>query len=177
MVPQGLYGTMEFITEAEEDELLGRLAECAFERDRFHPVSRVHFGHEFAYLERPGEAPPVPDWLRPVAERVGELPQFERMPDEVIVNRFASGDSLGWHVDHRGLYGPAVASLTLGCGDWRVSFRHPERSADEMHLQTTRRSLYVMTGEARRVWQHRVAPQELPVRFSVTFRTMVAGSG
>jgi alkylated DNA repair dioxygenase AlkB len=38
-------------------------------------------------------------------------------------------------------------------------------------LNTEPRSLYVMTGASRHVWEHSIPPVETP-RYSITFRTM-----
>jgi len=38
-------------------------------------------------------------------------------------------------------------------------------------LNAEPRSLYIMTGEARRVWEHSIPPVKEP-RYSITFRSM-----
>jgi len=42
---------------------------------------------------------------------------------------------------------------------------------DRFTLDAQPRSLYVMTGEARHVWEHSIPPVAAP-RYSITFRTL-----
>jgi hypothetical protein len=46
-----------------------------------------------------------------------------------------------------------------------------EWKSERFTLEAQPRSLYMMSGEARQVWKHSIAPVET-VRYSVTFRTM-----
>ena len=60
-------------------------------------------------------------------------------------------------------------SLASAC---KFRFRRKSGTRWERYtLDAQPRSLYVMTGAARRVWEHSIPPVEKP-RYSITFRTM-----
>jgi alkylated DNA repair dioxygenase AlkB len=82
---------------------------------------------------------------------------------------YPPGAAIGWHVDNHA-FGPTVLSLSLGAaarlqlapggaGDPRPSF---ERTLAP-------RSLFVLAGEARAVWRHRLLPVRAE-RYSLTVR-------
>jgi alkylated DNA repair dioxygenase AlkB len=85
-----------------------------------------HYGWRYDYRERrvteEMRLGPLPDWLLPAAEAVGDLPEFDRRPDQVIVNEYLPGQGISAHVDCEPCFGPAIASLSLG-GEVEMVFR------------------------------------------------------
>jgi alkylated DNA repair dioxygenase AlkB len=68
-----------------------------------------------------------------------------------------------------------VLGISLGSG-CPFRFRRKEGSGwKRFTLDAAPRSIYLMDGEARLVWEHSIAPVVQP-RWSITFRTM-ASSG
>jgi alkylated DNA repair dioxygenase AlkB len=88
--------------------------------------------------------------------------------EQVIVTRYRPGAGIGWHTDAP-VFGPVVATLSLG-SDWRMEFRR--RAGDSStRITLPRRSLLVLDGEARTLWQHRIPPVK-ETRVSISFRTV-----
>ena len=112
-----------------------------------------------------------PKWLFPLREVVG---QFARSPAEdfaqVLISEYAPGAGIGWHKDKAvfdrivgvslGAPSPLRLRRTVSAGKWQRA---------EQHLEPG--SMYLLGGEARTEWQHRIAPVQA-LRYSLTFRTL-----
>jgi alkylated DNA repair dioxygenase AlkB len=86
-----------------------------------------------------------------------------------LLIRYDPGAGIGWHRD-RPQYGEVIG-LSL---NERATFRLRRRTPDgfERHnVALPPRSLYLLSGEVRREWEHSIAPMEV-TRRSFTFRTM-----
>ena len=176
--PQGLVYEPELLSVEEEARLLERLGSLRFDPIVLHGRaarrSGRHFGLDYDYEARtpqPGE--PVPDWLLPVRERAAALAGHE--PDElveVLVQRYPEGSTIGWHRD-----APAfgtVVGVSLG-GTSRLRFQRGKRENRRVwEIQLDPRSGYVLSGEARRSWEHSIPPTK-ELRYSITFRTLRDG--
>jgi alkylated DNA repair dioxygenase AlkB len=176
--PQGLVYEPELLSVAEEAGLLERLGSLRFDPIVLHGRaarrSGRHFGLDYDYEARtpqPGE--PVPDWLLPVRERAAALAGHE--PDElveILVQRYPEGSTIGWHRD-----APAfgtVVGVSLG-GTSRLRFQRGKRENRRVwEIQLDPRSGYVLSGEARRSWEHSIPPTK-ELRYSITFRTLRDG--
>jgi DNA oxidative demethylase len=160
---------------SEEAELLER-----FETLRFDPIvlhgraarrTGRHYGLDYDYesrTPRPGE--PVPDWLLPVRERAAALAGHD--PEElveILVQRYPPEATIGWHRD-----APAfgtVIGISLG-GSSRLRFQRGKRDRRRVwEVALEPRSGYVLSGEARRSWEHSIPPTK-ELRHSITFRTL-----
>ena len=87
----------------------------------------------------------------------------------ILFTEYASGVGIGWHRDKAAF--DVVFGLSLGSA-CPFRFRRKDGSRWERYtLPAEPRSLYIMGGEARSVWEHSIAPVAQP-RWSVTFRTM-----
>ncbi|WP_224245356.1 alpha-ketoglutarate-dependent dioxygenase AlkB [Hyalangium gracile] len=174
--PEGLVYLPDFLTGAEERELLEHMRAVAFAEIRMRgQVARrrtAHFGWLYGYESwkvEPG--PPMPDYLLPLrarcAELMGEVP--ERLV-EALVSEYTPGATIGWHRDAP-MFGPKVVGVSLGSA-CRMRFQRgkgEERRTYEQELQP--RSVYVLGGEARGAWQHSI-PAVKQTRYSITFRTL-----
>jgi alkylated DNA repair protein (DNA oxidative demethylase) len=176
--PEGLVYQPELLSAEEEAGLLERLESLRFDPIVLHGRaarrSGRHFGLDYDYEARtpqPGE--PVPDWLLPVRERAAALAGHE--PDElveILVQRYPEGSTIGWHRD-----APAfgtVVGVSLG-GTSRLRFQRGKRENRRVwEIQLDPRSGYVLSGEARRSWEHSIPPTK-ELRYSITFRTLRDG--
>jgi alkylated DNA repair dioxygenase AlkB len=69
------------------------------------------------------------------------------------------------------MFGSPVIGVSLG-GAARMRLRRGKPRAYETFVQPLEpRSLYILDGEARRVWQHHI-PATKELRYSVTMRTV-----
>jgi alkylated DNA repair protein (DNA oxidative demethylase) len=177
--PEGLVYRPELVPERLEAELLG-----VFETLHFDPIvirgqaarrTARHYGLDYDYEARtpmPGE--PVPDWLLPARAVAAAFAGFQ--PEalvEILVQRYPPGSTIGWHRD-----APAfgtVIGLSLG-GAGRLRFQRGKREARRVYeVKLEPRSGYVLSGAARRSWEHSIPPTK-ELRHSITFRTLRRGA-
>ena len=175
--PEGLVYEPELLSSREEERLLERLESLRFDPIVMHgrAARRTgrHFGLDYDYESRtpqPGE--PIPDWLMPVRVQAAELAGHQ--PEElveILVQRYPEGSAIGWHRD-----APAfgtVVGVSLG-GSSRLRFQRGKREQRRVwELALAPRSGYVLSGEARRSWEHSIPPTK-ELRYSITFRTLRA---
>jgi DNA oxidative demethylase len=173
--PEGIVYRPELLTQEEEAELLVELESLRFDPIVLHGQAAKrtgrHYGLDYDYESRtpkPGE--PVADWLLPVRARAAEL--AAHAPEElveILVQRYPPGATIGWHRD-----APAfgtVIGVSLG-GSSRLRFQRGKRERRRVwEVLLEPRSGYVLTGEARRSWEHSIPPTK-ELRYSITFRTL-----
>jgi alkylated DNA repair dioxygenase AlkB len=176
--PEGLVYQPGLLSAEEEAALLGELASLRFDPIVLHgrAAKRTgrHFGLDYDYGSRtpkPGEQ--VPDWLLPVRARAAQLAGHD--PEElveILVQRYPEGSTIGWHRD-----APAfgtVVGVSLG-GSSRLRFQRGKREKRRVwEVQLEPRSGYVLSGDARRSWEHSIPPTK-ELRHSITFRTLRNG--
>ena len=132
----------------------------------------ANYGSAYDYQRaRPIPAPPLPDWLIALRDRLA--PQLERDPEPFVQGlliRYDPGAGIGWHRD-RPQYGEVIG-LSLGAP---VTLRLRRRLAgggfERANVELAPRSLYLLSGEVRAEWEHSIAPVE-ETRRSITFRTL-----
>jgi alkylated DNA repair dioxygenase AlkB len=174
--PEGLVYVPEFLTEAEERELLEHARAASYAEIRMHgQVARrrtAHFGWLYGYESwqvEPG--PPIPDFLLPLRERCAAL--MEEAPEklvEALLSEYTPGATIGWHRDAP-MFGPKVVGVSLGSA-CRMRFqRGKEEERRTWELELAPRSAYVLSGAARSAWQHSI-PAVKQTRYSITFRTL-----
>jgi alkylated DNA repair dioxygenase AlkB len=164
------------VSTAEETELAAQLGELPFAPFDFHGHFGnrrvVSFGSRYDYGSAKVEAaPPIPDFLLPLRERVAALAD---LPPEAfvqaLINEYRPGAGIGWHRD-RPQYGKVVGvSLLSPC---ELRFRRKAGAGwARAKAPLAPRSAYLLDGPARSVWQHSIVPQVGAPRYSITFRTL-----
>jgi DNA oxidative demethylase len=85
---------------------------------------------------------------------------------------YPPGGAIGWHADNRA-FGPTVLSLSLGT-QARLQLQRTGHgdtiASDVVEHELAPRSLFVLAGESRTLWQHRVCPVRSE-RYSLTVRS------
>jgi alkylated DNA repair dioxygenase AlkB len=172
--PQGLRYATEFISPAVEQELIGRIAELPlqpFQFGQYEGKRRVaSFGFKYDYtLRRLQDAEPIPEWLGPIVEQVETFGGPSTEVRQILCTEYDTGVGIGWHRDkpHFG----QVFGLSLGSP---CKFRFRRRQGEKWErftLDAEPRSLYMMSGPSRHIWEHSIPGVEAP-RYSITFRTM-----
>lgn len=174
--PDGLTYLPDFVDAAEARALEAAAAALDYRAVVMHgqAAKRVvaHFGVDYGYeswsLDR---APPLPDWVRPLVPRVAAaMREPPAALGELLVTKYPPGARIGWHRDAP-LFGPTVAGLSLGAPCELILRRERAGGWDHHRLTLAPRSLYVLGGAARAVWQHAIRPVPA-LRFSLTFRTV-----
>jgi alkylated DNA repair dioxygenase AlkB len=178
----GLVYRPQFLTRAEEASLLAAIAPLPFRQARFQQyVARrrvVHFhadgdvDTEDAYDD--GESfssGPVPPFLAALQQRIADVFGIVRSAFvHTLVSEYQPGAPIGWHRD-KPTYGVVFGLSLKGRGTMR--FRPLESHIEPRQtlvLELEPRSLYVMQGPIRWLWQHSMLPAR-ELRYSITFRT------
>ncbi len=171
----GLQYREDFISGAEEAELLDRLGALDLAPFRFHGWlgnrKTQSFGWRYDFDDasfRPAD--PMPDWLLPLRDQAAAFAGAD--PDEiahVLLARYDPGAGIGWHRD-RSVF-DNVVGISLGSPATLRFRRRKPGGFDRASLTVDPRSAYLLTGEVRHGWEHSIAPGER-LRFSITFRTL-----
>ncbi len=172
--PLGLQYTADFVSPETEQELIGRIAALPLKPFQFgqyegkRRVASFGFGYDYT-LRRLREAEPIPDWLDPLLAQVESLGGPETRIRQVLCTEYDTGVGIGWHRDK--LPFDRVFGLSLGSA---CKFRFRRAAGEKWErftLDAEPRSLYLMSGASRHVWEHSIPAVEAP-RYSITFRTM-----
>jgi alkylated DNA repair protein (DNA oxidative demethylase) len=127
------------------------------------------YDYDTASLGRAGE---IPDWLLPLREKAARFAGL-RPGDlvQALLIRYDRGAGIGWHRDR-----PAfehVIGISLGAPATMRFRRRRAGGFDRASAFLAPRSVYHLTGVARREWEHSIAEMEL-ARWSITFRSLSA---
>jgi alkylated DNA repair dioxygenase AlkB len=172
--PQGLRYAAEFIPPSAEQELIARIAALPlqpFQFGQYEGKRRVaSFGFKYDYtLRRLQEAAPIPEWLGPIVEQVQAFGGPSTRIRQILCTEYDTGIGIGWHRDKP--HFDQVFGLSLG-SPCKFRFRRPQGEKwERFTLEAEPRSLYMMSGPSRHVWEHSIPGVEAP-RYSITFRTM-----
>jgi alkylated DNA repair dioxygenase AlkB len=177
--PEGLRYETEFVSRACEAALIAGIEGLPlqpFQFGAYEGKRRVaSFGFRYDYTERKlREADPIPSWLAPIilsVEKFGDLPSGSVR--QVLCTEYDVGVGIGWHRDKP--HFDEIFGLSLGAP---CRFRFRRAAGDKWErftLNAEPRSLYMMSGESRQIWEHSIPAVEQR-RYSITFRTMIAES-
>lgn len=115
-------------------------------------------------------AEPIPDWLQPLRDRAAEFAGVAA--DDIVhalVARYDPGAGIGWHKD-RSVF-ERVVGVSLGSPATLRFRQRIDAGFRRFSLPVEPRSAYLLTGEVRHEWEHRIVPGD-ELRFSITFRTL-----
>jgi alkylated DNA repair dioxygenase AlkB len=178
LLPEGFRYEEDIISEADEAALAKSLATLDLKQFEFHGHLGnrrvISFGLRYDYARRAAKATDgfpafVADLRNKVAKFAGrKVDEFQQGG----VNQYPPGAGIGWHKD-KPQFGVIVGVSLLAPATMR--FRRAEGTG---WIRTSQRleprSIYILEGEARTVWEHSVPPVDA-VRYSLTFRTVAEG--
>jgi alkylated DNA repair dioxygenase AlkB len=191
--PPGFLYVPELIAPAEERALVAWFAaSTAWKEVTFRGQTArrraMSFGARYlAQGRRLEPAEPLPPELVVYRDRMLEAACARLGRDLVLAGRtpadfalctalqYPPGAALGWHTDNFA-FGPTILSLSLGSAA-RLQFRRAggaEAATPVLELALAPRSLFVLAGEARTAWQHRICPVR-GARHSLTVRAPASG--
>jgi alkylated DNA repair dioxygenase AlkB len=178
-MPAGFRYAPDLIGADEEARLVAAFADLPFREFEFHGFLGkrrvVSFGSRYDY-NRGGlqKAAPIPAFLLPLRERAAAFAELE--PDHLLaalVTEYRPGTTIGWHRD-RPHYGDVIGVSLLSPCTFRMRRRNGT-TWDRASARLDPRSVYLMRGASRDVWEHSI-PAVDALRYSVTFRTMREGA-
>jgi alkylated DNA repair dioxygenase AlkB len=180
-VPDGFIYRRNFISEAEEQELIREIQNLQLTPFKYYQFTGKRRTASFGWQYEFGKseittAPELPAFLLPVRRRAGEL--FNIDPNsltQMSIIEYSTGSPIGWHRDIP-QFG-VVVGISLGAA-CRMRFRkyHRDRSKsskrDEiLSIELQPRSIYLMSGASREIWQHSIPPVK-ELRYAIMMRTV-----
>ena len=180
-VPDGFIYHPEFISEAEEQELIREVQQIQLTPFKYYQFTGKRRTASFGWQYEFGDseittAPEIPGFLLPLRTRAGTL--FNIDPDSLVqtsIIEYSTGSPIGWHRDipHFGV----VVGISLGA-TCRIRFRKyqrgrsKDRKRDEtLSIDLQPRSIYLMSGASRETWQHSIPPVK-ELRYAIMMRTL-----
>ena len=173
-LPEGLLYQPDFLSEAEEANLMNIFRELPFQAFDFHGYTArrrvLEFGLEYDFTTR--RATPTqtfPEFLSPVREHAAQFAGISAAAlVEGMVTEYSPGAPIGWHRDapqFGTIIGISLASTS------RMRFKPYKAEGKPVALTLERRSIYLMRGPARWKFQLSIPPVK-ELRYSITFRTL-----
>ncbi len=177
--PQGPRYAGDFVSPAVEKELIQRIRTLSlqpFQFGQFEGKRKVaSFGFRYDYdLHRLQRAEPIPACLDEIVANVEIFASGSTRIQQVLCTEYGVGVGIGWHRDKP--HFDEIFGLSLGCS---CNFRFRRRAGtawERFTIDAEARSLYMMSGASRKIWEHSIPAVEAP-RYSITFRTMTNGPG
>jgi alkylated DNA repair dioxygenase AlkB len=172
--PEGLRYATDFVSPATEQRLIARIAALPlqpFQFGQYEGKRRVaSFGFSYDYISRRlREAAAIPEWLAALIADVEDFGGPETLIAQVLCTEYDTGVGIGWHRDKP--HFDRIFGLSLG-SPCKFRFRRPaDKKWERFTLDAAPRSIYMMAGPSRLVWEHSIPAVEAP-RYSITFRTM-----
>ena len=160
----------------EEQSLLRHIVPLPFREFEFQGFTGkrrvISFGWRYDF--NGGGLSPVeamPEFLsgiRARAENFAEIPPGTL--HQVLITEYAPGAAIGWHKD-RSVFGDVVGISLLSACTFRLRLKTGHRWL-RRNLTVEPRSVYLLRGPARSVWEHSIPGVEI-LRYSITFRNVL----
>lgn len=185
---QGLYYFPDFITPAEESQILQHIRQIEQDGPEWQRIQErfiKHFGYEFDYQTKqvsnqPLSDAPVPSWMLPFIERISQIFDNFQTPDMLTIQRYPPGAGIAFHCDSHVSFTDTIVILSMGT-PVQMDFRQP--STDKLGTQDLGpRSLVIISGDVRYGWEHAIRIRKSDLvegqvrrrseRWSITFRTV-----
>ena len=170
----GLSSIPDFLSEAEEQDLIARIEGEGLTPFRFHEWTGKRLTHSYGWKydfqnETLSRSADLPSWLVPLRDRAA---RHAGLSPEAIVQalliRYDAGAGIGWHKD-RPIY-QDVIGISLG-NTAAMRFRRRAGSTwTRASAPLEPRALYRLSGEVRHDWEHSIAPVER-TRYAITLRS------
>lgn len=180
----GLVYIRDFVTLEEEMAITENLEKEDWATDLKRRVLQYGytFNHQTQHVKLSTPTPPMPSWLEFLRNRLVERGVFDTLPDQLIVNEYMVGQGIHAHTDKTHCFGPVVCSLSL-LSSCIVEMSNPTTKGKKKPVLLERRSLLVLTGDARYIWKHGIEGESYDVfggveykrkkRISLTYRCMI----
>ena len=181
MLISGLELIADYIAPSKQSQLLTIIDNASWMNDLKRRVQ--HYGYRYDYKARKVDSTmylgALPDWAYKLANRLHYDGYIAKIPDQVIVNEYISGQGIAPHVDCVPCFDDTILSLTLGSG-CNMDFTRL-KSTKKQSLYLSSGSLLIMKGEARYDWKHGIPARKSDMvngeqriirgrRVSLTFR-------
>jgi alkylated DNA repair dioxygenase AlkB len=180
-VPDGFIYRPNFVSGAEEDELIGEIQKLTLTPFKYYQFTgkrrTVSFGWQYEFGDKDiTTAPDMPAFLSSVRTRAGTLFNIDpRTLVQTSIIEYSTGAPIGWHRDIPQF--EAVVGISLGAA-CRMRFRKYSRARAKrsnrdaiLSIELEPRSIYLMSEASREIWQHSIPPVK-ELRYSIMMRTL-----
>lgn len=173
-LPPGLKLAHEVLCPAEEAALFGLIAASGLACSAYDPGntrSSTSYGWKYDFAgDRFVPCAPIPQGFRAIAEKAAAFAGlgYDDIA-ECLLNRYEPGAVIQPHLDKP--VWEHVIGVSLGVPA-TMMFRHPV-SGEGRPVELPPRSMYLLAGDARHIWQHSLPPMQ-GTRYSITFRSFSA---
>lgn len=176
----GLLFIEDYITASEEKDLIAEIDAGVWLEVLKRRVQ--HFGWKYDYKARQVKPEmylgPLPVWATKLADRLTRDNLVPHRPDQVIVNEYTGKQGITKHVDCKPCFEDGIAMISL-LESWEMIFSQGRDSREIVLLP--RRSVAVLTGEARYLWTHEIPKRMVEPgglrrqrRISITLRKVIS---
>ena len=182
-IPDGFIYRENFISGAEEQELIREIQQLQLTPFQYYQFTgkrrTVSFGWQYEFGKSEiTKAPDMPAFLLPIQTRAATLFNLDaNILMQTSFVEYSTGAPIGWHRDipHFGV----VIGVSLGAV-CRMRFRKYSRGgpknsnrAETLSIELRPRSIYLMSGASREIWQHSIPPLK-ELRYSIIMRSLRA---
>jgi alkylated DNA repair dioxygenase AlkB len=176
--PQGFNYIENFISLDEEKRLIDVIKETERKNMTFHGYEAKRktksYGYDYTFENgslKKGEE--IPESFNFLLERTAEKLAIDpKRFSELLLTEYPVGSVINWHRDAPPFDIIAGISLNSDCVfRLRPQDKTRQKRSSIISIPVKRRSLYILSGEARSEWQHSISPVK-EVRYSITLRTL-----
>lgn len=170
----GLMIGNDIVTIDEEQALIAQIDGAGLSPFRFQQWTgkRLTRSYGWSYDFEHGrleEAEPIPAWLQSLKARAAAFVKCDAaLLIQALIIRYDVGAGIGWHRD-RPVF-EDVVGISLGAPAVMRFRRRAGKGFERTTAMLPPRSIYRLSGEARREWEHSISDMEA-CRWSVTFRS------
>jgi alkylated DNA repair dioxygenase AlkB len=177
-LPQGFGYMDDLVSVDEERKLSAWISSLELEAFEFHGFTGkrrvISFGWKYDFSrQRLDQSQAFPALIEPIRDRAAGFAKIA--PSEIVhmlVTEYGPGAGIGWHKD-KAVF-DEVIGISLGSACELKLRRANESGWQRASVPLQPRSAYLLSGEARSLWEHSIPPIAA-LRQSITFRTL-AGS-
>jgi alkylated DNA repair dioxygenase AlkB len=176
--PPGFKYQPGFLSHEEEARLLATISSLPLKTFLFHGYEAkrkvASFGYSYHFTSRTiTKGQPIPEEFHFLIRKVEAQFELEQGSfKQLLTSEYPPDSVINWHRDAPPF--GIIAGISLG-SDCVFRLRPYDKAKQNrksiLSFPVERRSLYLMSGEARSEWEHSISPVKAP-RYSITLRTL-----
>jgi alkylated DNA repair dioxygenase AlkB len=180
-LPEGFFYKRNFVSATEEQELIKEIQKLSLVSFKYYQFTgkrrTASFGWQYEFgRDEITRASDIPEFLLPLRERAGNLFEIDvNSLAQASIVEYPVGAPIGWHRDIPQFGMIIGVSLGAACRmrlrEYRRRGPRAPRRPDGVSIELQPRSIYLMSGPSRQLWQHSIPPVK-ELRYSVVMRTL-----
>jgi alkylated DNA repair dioxygenase AlkB len=180
-LPEGFFYKRNFVSATEEQELIKEIQKLSLVSFKYYQFTgkrrTASFGWQYEFgRDEITRASDIPEFLLPLRERAGNLFEIDiNSLAQASIVEYPVGAPIGWHRDIPQFGILIGVSLGAAC---RMRLRRYQRvppkasrRGETVSIELQPRSVYLMSGPARQLWQHSIPPLK-ERRYSIVMRSL-----